>query len=65
MSGCDKQGKSEKEQMDLEKQFVIDNADWMQDWDYEANLSETGHMDRAVLIVIIEGFYLDIMILQP
>ena len=51
--------------MDLGKQFVIDNADWMQDWDYEANLSETGHMDRAVLIVIIEGFYLDIMILQP
>ena len=51
--------------MDLGKQFVIDNADWMQDWDYEANLSEAGQMDRAVLIVIIEGFYLDIMILQP
>ena len=49
----------------MEKQFVIDNADWMQDWDYEANLSETGHMARAVLIVVIEGFYLDIMILKP
>ena len=51
--------------MDLEKQFVIDNADWMQDWDYDANLSVAGHMDRAGLIVIIQGFSLDIMILQP